>query len=209
MCLRKTADRSVSWIDHAFEEFEDKSEFNDEQVNMESRRPVELFKDDHAFEEFEDESEFNDDQVDGRSNSSKTTTPSKSSKTKASSMTTKSMGGQTVQRRLCLRRVQRRKRVQCLPCLWRVRRWKRVQWRPCLRRVRVSGRSGRDIGPDLHLLQVRGRRPIWSGNSDKTNSQKRLLTFPSLYKPQGWKCEKKVAAYSPEFTVHIWSLIYI
>ena len=36
-CLRKTADRSVSWIDHAFEEFEDESEFND----------------DHAFEEFE------------------------------------------------------------------------------------------------------------------------------------------------------------
>ena len=24
----------------------------------------------------------------------------------------------------------------------------------------------------------------------------------SLYKPQGWKCGKKVAAYGPEFTVH-------
>ena len=46
--------------DHAFEEFEDKSEFNDDQVGLESWRPVEQFKDNHAFEEFENESEFND-----------------------------------------------------------------------------------------------------------------------------------------------------
>ena len=41
------------------------SEFEDEkiQVDPESRRSVEQFKDDHAFEEFEDESKFNDDQV--------------------------------------------------------------------------------------------------------------------------------------------------
>ena len=60
-------------IDHAFKDFKDESEFNG----------------DHAFEDLEDGSEFNDDQVEGRSNSSKTTTPSKSSKTKASSMKTK------------------------------------------------------------------------------------------------------------------------
>ena len=55
-CLRKTADRSVSWIDHAFEEFED-----EKNSDPESRRLVEQFKDDHAFQEFKDEGEFNDD----------------------------------------------------------------------------------------------------------------------------------------------------
>ena len=47
----------------------------------------------------------------------------------------------------------------------------------------VAGcRSGLEIGTDLHLLQVQGLRPIRSGNLDKTNSQKRLLGFPSYTK---------------------------
>ena len=48
---------------------------------------------------------------------------------------------------------------------------------------KVAGRLGQEIGTDLHLLQVWGLWSIGSGNSDKTNSQKRLLTFPSYTKP--------------------------
>ena len=58
------------------------------QVDPESWRSVEQFKDDSAFKAFEEDKEFNNNQVEGQSNSSKTTTPSKTSKTKASSMTT-------------------------------------------------------------------------------------------------------------------------
>ena len=47
----------------------------------------------------------------------------------------------------------------------------------------VAGRSGQGIGTDLHLPQVQGLRPIGSGNSDKTYSQKRPLGFPSYMKP--------------------------
>ena len=46
----------------------------------------------------------------------------------------------------------------------------------------VAGRSGQEIGTDLHLLQVQCLRQIKSGNSNKTNSQKRLLGFPSYTK---------------------------
>ena len=116
---------------------------------------------DHAFEELEVKNDhgFKDQnnssttirKVEGRSNSSMTTTFSKSSKTKASSMTTKSKAGRTVHRR---------------PRLWRVRRGKWVQWWPRLWRVwtRKRVRSGQEIGTDLHLLHVRGRRLIASGN---------------------------------------------
>ena len=38
--------------------FEDESEFNGDQVDPESQRPVEQFKDDHAFTEFEDDHKF-------------------------------------------------------------------------------------------------------------------------------------------------------
>ena len=49
--LRKAASNVQSEShDHTFEEFRDKSEFNDDQVDPESRRPVEQFKGYHAFE---------------------------------------------------------------------------------------------------------------------------------------------------------------
>ena len=86
--------------------------------------------------------------------------------------------------RPCLRRVRRRKRVQWWPSRsGKSKAGRTVQRRRHLWRVRVSGRSGPEIGTDLHLLQVRGLRPIRSGNSDKTNFQKRLLGFPSYMKP--------------------------
>ena len=48
---------------------------------------------------------------------------------------------------------------------------------------KVSGRSGQEIGTNLHLLQIRGLRLIGFGNLDKTNSQMTLLGFPSYTKP--------------------------
>ena len=144
--------------DHAFEEFKDESKFNDDQVAPESRRLVEQFKDDHAFEEFEVENGF--DQV---------------RKLRLIFIYYKSEVAGRFGLEICLTDLQLQE---------------------------VSGRSGQEIGTDLHLLQVRGRRPnrsgigtdlhllhvrgfrpIGSGNSDKTNSQKRLLRFPSYTKP--------------------------
>ena len=48
---------------------------------------------------------------------------------------------------------------------------------------KVAGRLGQEIGTELHLLQVWGLWSIGSGNSDKTNSQKTLLTFHGYMKP--------------------------
>ena len=61
-----------------------------------------------------------------------------------------------------------------------------VQRRPRLQRVRSRKRvrSGPEIrSTGLHLLKVRGLRTIGSVNSGETNSQKRLLGFPSYKKP--------------------------
>ena len=142
---------------HTFKEFEDENEFKANHAFEEFKDKSE-FNDDHAFEEFEGENEF--DQV----------------------------------RKLGLIFIHYKSEVpgQSGPeiCL------------PDLQLQEVSGRSGLEIGTDLHLLQVRGRRPIRSGNWDwsspttslrsqadrvwkfgQTNSQKRLLGFPSYTKP--------------------------
>ena len=53
-------------------------------------------------------------------------------------------------------------------------------WRSKIDLSLINIRSG---NWDWYLLQVRGRRPIGLGNLDKTNSQKRLLGFPSYMNP--------------------------
>ena len=138
------------------------SRFNDDQVDLESRRPVEQFKDDQI-------------------------TPSKSSKTKTSSIRSGNSfawSSSTTSQRSQADRV-----------------WKLV-WTD-LHLLQVRGRGlGQEIGTDLHLLQVQGLRPIRSGNWDKTNSQNRLLRFPSYMKPSLLYKLIKVKC------LYIWSLIY-
>ena len=124
-------------------------------------------------------------QVEGRSNSSKTTTPSKSLKHKfevenefkdeSESNDNHALDEFEVENKF--------NRV-----------WKFIWLIFICCKSEVSGRSGPEIrSTDLHLLQVRGLRPIGSGNWDwsssttsprsQANSQNRLLGSPSYTKP--------------------------
>ena len=117
---------------------------------------VDLESHDHGFEEFEDKREFND------------KTPSKSSKSKTSSIRS---GNWDWSSPTTSPRSQVADQVLKLGLIFI---YYKSEFSCC--------RSGPEIGTDLHLLQVRGRRPIGPGNSDKANSQKRLLGFPSYMK---------------------------
>ena len=101
--------------------------------------------------------------------SSMTTTTSKSSKMKASSMTTMPLKSSETKSKSTTS--QRSDWVRKLGLIF------------TYYKSEVAGQSGQEIGTDLHLLQVRGLRPIGSGNLGKSNSQERLLGFPSYTKP--------------------------
>ena len=140
--------------------------------------------------------------VEDRSNSLKTTRPSRRTRPSKISKTTRPLKSSKTKKLKSIRKVEGRsnspkttrpskssktKTSSKATTPSKSLKMKKIQVDPQSRRSdyksEVSGRSGPEIETDLHLLQVRGLRLIGSGNSGKTYSQKRMLEFPSHTKP--------------------------